>query len=527
MWVSRRRGTLAHVRRTEEDIRGGPAANGLRHVPIAIVGSGFSGIGMGMRLAQLGWDGFLIFEREADLGGTWRDNAYPGCQCDVPSHLYSFSFALNPDWSRTYSPQEEIWEYLRDCAERSGVAEHVRYGHEVQDACWEPGESRWHLRTAGGPYTADALIFANGALAEPKMPELPGAEAFEGRIFHSADWDHEHDLSGERVAVIGTGASAIQIVPTIQPRVERLSVFQRTPAWVLPHRDRPITGMERRLYRRFPILQRLVRALVYWLRELIVIGMVKRPDRMRALERLARKHLRDQVDDPELRERLTPDYSPGCKRLLPSNAFYPALTEENVELVTEPIREVRGRSIVTADGIEHPVDTIVCATGFHVTDNPMLERVRGREGRSVAEHWSETGMRAYLGTTIPGFPNLFLMTGPNTGIGHTSLVVMIEGQIDYVLDALGTMARRGIHAVEVRPEVLARFDTEIQSKMQETVWTTGGCVSWYLDDEGRNPTLWPDFTWRYRLRTRRFDLESYEVVETDRRTAPEPAPLSA
>lgn len=485
----------------------------VQHVPIAVVGSGFSGLGMAMQLKERGYDGFLVFERASDLGGTWRDNSYPGCQCDVPSHLYSFSFALNPEWSRTYSPQSEIWDYLRDCAERDGVAEHIRYDHEVLDACWDPGEALWYLDTAGGRYSAEVLVFANGALAEPKMPDLPGVENFTGAVFHSAEWDHDHDVSGERVAVIGTGASAIQIVPSVQPDVERLHVFQRTPAWVLPHSDRPITEGERRVYRRFPVLQRLVRALVYCLRELLVIGMVKRPDRMKGLEKIARRHLRDNVDDPELRERLTPDYSPGCKRLLPSNDFYPAMDRDNVELVTEPIAEVRERSVVTADGTEIPVDTIVCATGFHVTDNPVLDRIRGRDGRSLAEHWAEGGMRAYLGTTIPGFPNLFLMTGPNTGIGHTSLVVMIEGQIRYVLDALRTMAWRGIHAVDVRRDVFDAFNAEVQDKMQDTVWTSGGCVSWYLDEHGRNPTLWPDFTWKYRLRTRRFDVESYEVVE--------------
>jgi cation diffusion facilitator CzcD-associated flavoprotein CzcO len=481
------------------------------HVRVAIVGCGFSGLGMAIRLKQAERHDFLIFERSSDAGGTWRDNVYPGCQCDVPSHLYSYSFAPNPNWSRTYSPQAEIWDYLRECVHRFGVDPHIRYDHEVHDACWDAAARRWVLQTAGGTYTSDVLVFANGALAEPNVPDIKGAAAFEGQAFHSARWPSGLDLAGKRVAVIGTGASAIQIVPTIQPVVEQLDVYQRTPGWVMPHSDRPIGDGERRLYRAVPGAQRLVRALVYWLRELLVFGMVYRPQLMRVVAKQGLAHLHRQIADPELRRKLTPSFSAGCKRLMPSNHFYPALTRDNVELVTDRITEITPKTVRTADGREREVDVIVYATGFEVTNNPMMMRVRGRHGRSLTDEWENDGVRAYLGTTVPDFPNLFLMTGPNTGIGHTSLLVMIEAQIDYILDALRRMSRGDLAAVDVRREAYDAFDAEIRAKMRHSVWTTGGCSSWYLGPDDRNSTLWPDFTFRYRRRTRRFDIERYNV----------------
>jgi cation diffusion facilitator CzcD-associated flavoprotein CzcO len=481
------------------------------HVRVAIVGSGFAGLGMAIRLLERGERDFVVLERADEVGGTWRDNSYPGCQCDVPSHLYSFSFAPNPGWTRTYSLQEEIQDYLRACTERFGVRPYVRFGCELREARWEAGARRWELETSRGTLTADVLVAAAGALSEPAVPPLPGLDSFRGTIFHSAAWDHEHELAGERVAVIGTGASAIQFVPRIQAEVERLHVFQRTPPWVVPHSDRPVSRLERRAFARFPWLQRLVRGGVYWSREALVLGFCRDRRLMQVPERLARHHLAHQVPDSELRAKLTPRYTIGCKRILVSNEWYPALGRPNVELVTEAIAEVRESSIVTADGAERPIDTIVFGTGFHVTDWPIAERVRGAEGRSLAETWAGS-MRAHLGMSVTGFPNFFMVPGPNTGLGHTSVVFMIESQISYVLDALKTMDALGASSIDVRPEVQAASNAAIDRDMSRTVWNTGGCRSWYLDATGRNSTMWPDFTWRYRLRTRRFELADYAAA---------------
>ena len=482
----------------------------MSHSRIAIVGAGFAGLGAAIRLRQEGIEDFVVFEKNSDVGGTWWDNSYPGCQCDVPSHLYSFSFALNPDWSNTYSPQPEIWAYLRRTAEHFGVLPHIRLNTPVLDACWDEATQRWRLETPDGVHTADVLIGANGALSEPATPDIPGLDRFRGKAFHSARWDEAEEVTGRRVGVIGTGASAIQIVPNIQPDVAQLHVFQRTPPWVLPHSGRPIRDAERTLYRHMPAAQRFVRGLVYWSRELVAYGMTRNPRMLKPVRRMAKRHLYDQVKDPALRKKLRPSYTPGCKRLLPSNDYYPALTKDNVEVVTDGITEIREHSIVTGDGTERAIDTLVLATGFHVTDNPMMERIRGRDGRSLLEHWQTHGAQAYLGTTVPGYPNLFLLAGPNTGIGHTSLVFMIESQIAYVIDALRTMTARQAATVEVSAERFEAYNKELQAKMQRTVWNTGGCASWYLDAEGRNTTLWPDFTWKFRQRTRRFDAEHYE-----------------
>ncbi|MDQ3757603.1 MAG: NAD(P)/FAD-dependent oxidoreductase [Actinomycetota bacterium] len=481
------------------------------HSHVAVVGTGFAGVAAVVRLKQAGFHDVVVFERGTDVGGTWRDNTYPGCQCDVPSHLYSLSFAPNPDWSRTYSMQPEIAAYLRRTAEQFDVLPHVRFGTPVEQARWDAAEQHWVLDTPAGVHTADVVVMANGPMSSPKVPTLPGIDRFEGATFHSAQWDHGHDLAGERVAVVGTGASAIQFVPAIQPEVERLVVFQRTPPWVLPHRDRAITRWERALYRRVPVAQRVVRACVYWSRELVTPAFTRRPKGMRVVRRIALAHLRRQVPDPALRAKLTPTYTPGCKRLLLSNHWYPALSAPNVSVETSGIREVRARSIVTHDGTEHEVDTIVFGTGFHVTDNPVFEHVLGADGRSLADVWRETGMRAYKGTTVSGFPNLFFLAGPNTGIGNTSLLVMVEAQVGYVVDALRTLRSHGAAAVDVLPERLESFNRGLQRRMPPTVWSSGGCSSWYLDAHGRNPTMWPDFTFAFVRMTRRFDVGAYRL----------------
>ena len=480
-----------------------------RHVRVAIVGTGFSGLGMAIRLKEEGEEDFVLLERARDIGGTWRDNTYPGCRCDVPSHLYSFSFAPNPNWSSTFSPQEEILDYLKDCAERFGVLPHIRFDTELESASWDDDRQLWEIETSQGPMTADILIAAQGPLSEPSLPEVPGIDSFEGRAFHSAQWDHDHDLTGERVAVVGTGASAIQFVPEIQPTVEKLHVFQRTAPWVIPHRNRSLKGWERALYRVFPPAQLAMRAGIYWARELFVL-LFRHPPANRLLEQLPLSHMRSQIKDPELRRKLTPDYRMGCKRILPTDEWYPALAKPNVEVITEGITEIRPHSVVAADGCEREVDTIIFGTGFHVTDVPIADRVRGRDGRTLAETWHGS-MQAYKGTTVAGYPNLFFLVGPNTGLGHTSIVFIIESQVAYVLGALRELRRRGAHALEVHADAQAAYNEEIDRMTEGTVWVTGGCTSYYIDRNGHNSALWPTYTWPFRRRLREFDPEAYAI----------------
>jgi len=478
-------------------------------VRVAIVGTGFAGLGMAIRLRQQGEEDFVVLERAGDIGGTWRDNTYPGCRCDVPSHLYSFSFAPNPNWSSTFSPQSEILDYLRDCAERFGVIQHVRFNTEVEGAAWDEHDGVWRIETSNGPISANFLVAAQGPLSEPSLPEVPGIDSFEGTAFHSARWDHGHDLTGERVAVIGTGASAIQFVPEIQPKVGKLHVFQRTAPWVIPHRNRPLKTWERRLYRLFPPAQLAMRAAIYWARELFVLQFRHRAVG-KLLERIPLTHLRRQVKDPGLRGKLTPGYAMGCKRILPTDEWYPALTKPNVEVVTEGITEIRPRSVVAADGSEREVDTIIFGTGFRVTDVPIADRITGRDGRTLAEVWAGS-MSAYKGTTVAGYPNLFFLVGPNTGLGHTSIVFMIESQIAYVLDALATARRRGARTLEVRDDAQSAYNAELDRMTGHTVWVTGGCTSYYIDRNGHNSALWPTFTWPFRRRLREFDAAAYTL----------------
>jgi len=501
----------------ERDRKGSgvPASGGLRHVRVAVVGAGFAGIGMAIRLRRAGIDDFVVLERAPDLGGTWRDNTYPGCACDVPSHLYSYSFAPNPFWSRSFSPQPEIHRYLRECAERFGIRPHLRYDHDVLEARWSEDDQCWNLDTTAGPWRADVVVGGFGPLSEPLVPDLPGLSTFEGTVFHSARWDHDHDLTGERVAVVGTGASAVQFVPEIQPRVRSLDVYQRTAPWVLPRHDRAIGPVEHRIYATHPLLQRLVRAGIYWGRESFATGFARGGRAMAIPSHLAKRHLERQVPDPALRARLTPDYTIGCKRILLSDDYLPALCQPNVTVVTEGIREVRPRSIVTEDGSERPVSTIILGTGFHVTDVPAARRIIGNGGRRLSEAW-QAGMEAYKGTTVAGFPNLFLLVGPNTGLGHTSIVFMIEAQTAYVLDGIRTMDTMGLTSVDVRPEAQRQFNEDLQEKLAPTVWSSGGCRSYYLDAHGKNTTLWPGFTWPYRRLTRHFDPHAYLLTRRAR-----------
>lgn len=488
-------------------------------VKAVIVGAGFAGLAMAIRLKQEGMEDFVVLERADEVGGTWLQNTYPGCMCDVASHLYSLSFAPNPEWSHTYSPQPEIRDYLKGVADRFGIRPHLRTGVSVEASTWLEEKQEWMVETTAGVFTAQVLVSGMGPLTEPKFPDIPGLGSFRGKTIHSARWDHDYELAGKRVASIGTGASAIQYVPAIRGEVEHLYVFQRTAPWVMPHGDRPISDRERNMFRRVPLVQRAIRAGVYWSRELMIFGFAKNPRLMGVLEKLARSHIDKQVSDPELREKVTPNYTIGCKRLLPSNRWYRALGEENVELVTTGISEVREKSVIDTNGVEREIDAIIFGTGFHVTDIPSAQQIRGRDDQLLSDAW-EGSPRAYLGTSIPGFPNFFMLLGPNTGLGHSSMVFMIESQVEHVIGVIRAMEISGAATIEVKSEVHAAFNRTVDKRMSKTVWETGGCTSFYFDATGRNATLWPDFTWRFRRLAAKPPAASYVIGPPVRATVP-------
>jgi cation diffusion facilitator CzcD-associated flavoprotein CzcO len=430
----------------------------------------------------------------------------------VQSHLYSFSFEPWPAWTREFAPHGEIFAYLRHCADKYGIRPHVRFGARVVRAVWDERAGTWTVETGDGrTFIARAVVSGCGPLSRPQLPDIPGLASFEGKTFHSARWDHAFPLGGKSVAVVGTGASAIQIVPSIAPEVGRLLVFQRTAPWLMPKPDAPIPGWKRALFARAPVAQKLARARIYWTRELLALGFVVEPRIMKLGETLGRRRLARQVADPALRAKLTPGYTMGCKRILPTNEYLPALQRPNVELVTDGIAEVRSRAIVTKGGAQHAVDAIVLATGFEAAEQVAPFEVRGRGRRELNEVWRD-GAEAYLGTTVAGFPNMFLLIGPNTGLGHSSMVFMIESQVAYVLDALRTMKSEHLKLVDVKPEAQARYNARLQERLKHTVWMSG-CMSWYLTRTGKNTTIWPGFTFEYRLRTRRFDPHAYERVK--------------
>ncbi|MFK4866504.1 flavin-containing monooxygenase [Streptomyces sp. CSMPJR101] len=500
------------------------------HVRVAVVGSGFGGLGAAVRLRREGVTDFVVLERAGSVGGTWRDNSYPGCACDVPSHLYSFSFAPNPDWPRTFSGQEHIRAYLEHVTDTFGLRPHIRFDTEVKRMTWNGERLCWDIETSRGELSADLVVSATGPLSDPKIPEIPGLDSFPGKVFHSARWDHDYDLRGKRVAMVGTGASAIQIVPSIQPEVERLTLFQRTPPWVMPRMDRAISGAERSLHRALPFTSRLRRGVLWGIRELQVQAFTKHPNELGFIEGLAKRNMGRAIKDPELRAKLTPDYRIGCKRILLSSSYYPALAQPNVDVVASGLSEIRGSTLVAADGSEAEVDAIVFGTGFHVTDMPIAERVVGAEGRTLAEAW-KGGMEALRGASAAGFPNWMTIIGPNTGLGNSSMILMIESQLNYMadfvrqLDVLG-----GRVALDVRPSAVHTWNRRVQQRMTRTVWNTGGCTSWYLDAQGRNTTVWPGTTAEFRRATRRVDLAEYAVVrppEPERAPSGESAEVSA
>ena len=484
---------------------------------VAIVGAGFGGIGLGIKLHRAGVD-FTILEKAGGVGGVWRDNAYPGLTCDVPSHLYSFSFEPKHDWSRRYPRRDEILAYLEECATKYGLRDRLRLGTEVAEARFDEGAGRWRIRTgAGEEIEADVLVSATGQLSRPSYPRIPGLDRFEGELFHSARWNHDYDLTGRRVAALGTGASAVQYVPEIAPRVERLHLFQRTPAWVVPKPDRPYRPRQRALFRRLPWLQSFNRWLTFWRFEYFALALARAQWLIKPWERGYLRRLEREVPDPDKRARLVPDFPIGCKRILISNDYLPALARANVELVTDAVTEVGADRVITADGTEREVDAIVLGTGFQANDFLAPMTILGLGGRDLNDAWRD-GAEAHLGLAVSGFPNMFMLYGPNTNLGAGSIVAMLESQIDYVVGAVRELGRTGALWMDVRADVQSRFNAEVQERLRDTVWTKG-CDSWYRTESGKVVNNWPGIVAEYRRRTRSPDLTEFTLAPAGREPA--------
>ncbi|MGA6206092.1 flavin-containing monooxygenase [Nocardia testacea] len=481
-----------------------------RPVSIVIIGAGFGGIGVAIELRRHGFDQLTILEKAADLGGVWRENTYPGAACDVPSPLYSYSFEQKPDWPQRYSGQAAIHDYLRGVARRHGLVDRIEFGVEVTDAVFDEHAGTWTVHTADGSRrTAEVLISAVGQLSRPQLPAIPGIDSFTGPAFHSALWDHEVDLTGKRVACIGTGASAIQYVPRIQPVVERLTLFQRTAAWVLPKFDTDYSPIQHKLFARIPGML-LVERLGWWLTaEISSLGLVELPIIGRLVSRLATRNLTKNVDDPDLRAALTPDYPIACKRTLFSSDYYPALTRPNVEVTTSGITEITPQGVRTADGTLHEADVIIYGTGFKGTEFLWPMRITGRNGRELAEAWS-AGAHAYYGITVPEFPNLFMVYGPNTNLGVGSIIYMIESQSRYIRQAVELLAGTPGHVLEVRADTEQAFNDALQKRLERTPWNF--CSSWYRNAAGKITNNWPGTVTRYRRRVRRLDPRDYTLT---------------
>ncbi|MCD0451428.1 NAD(P)/FAD-dependent oxidoreductase [Actinocorallia sp. API 0066] len=471
---------------------------------IVIIGAGFAGLGMGIKLKEAGYHDFVILEKAKDLGGTWWENTYPGCACDVPSPMYSFSFELNKNWSQLFAPQPEIQRYLAHCAEKYNIRKHIRFGESVDAIEYDDAAQRWNIALVGGEVlTPRAVISGVGALHVPSFPEIPGLETFEGKAFHSAEWDHSYDLRGKRVAVIGTGASAIQFVPEVAEVAAHTTVFQRTPAWI---QSKPNIKLPAAF--KLPGVPRAVRNIIYWVLEARAVSFALDPRLAGPMKWMATRHLKKQVKDPELRRKLTPDYTIGCKRVLLSNNYYPSLTRDDVDLVTEGVAEVRPNSVITKDGREIEVDAIIFGTGFKVVDAMEHWVITGRNGQKIQQAW-ENGVEAHHGTTVPGFPNFFVLLGPNTGLGHNSVVFMIEVQVQHILSLLKLLSDTGATTVEPKPEAVRAYNDKLHKRLRKAVWNEGGCMSWYLDQDGINRTTWPGFTFEFWADSRKARREDY------------------
>ena len=504
-----------------------PAATAPTRTDVVVIGSGFAGLGTAIKLKEAGVADVVVLEAADEVGGTWRDNTYPGAACDIQSHLYSFSFEPNPGWSKVFSPQPEIQRYLVHVADRYGLRDHVEFRAHVVDATWDEDERTWTVTTTDGrSWVADAVVGAIGGLRDPKYPAIPGRTSFEGVEMHSARWDHDVDLAGKRVVVVGTGASAIQIVPAIAPEAEHVTLMQRTPPWILPRHQHDYPELLKQAFRYVPGLRALHRTQLYWQNELRFLGFGRlNPIVMPLAERLSSRYLRSQISDPELRAKVQPDYRLGCKRMLISDDYYPSLTRDDVSVVTDGIAEITPTGLVTDTGETIDADVIVYCTGFHIEEPLGQLTVRGVGGTTLQEAWADRPI-SYMGVAMPGFPNLFLMVGPNSGLGHNSIIFMIESQLNYVVPALRRIVQGGVAELDLKPSALEDFRDEVDRRSEHTVWSSG-CDSWYVDEQGRNYTLWPASTAEYRLRMARFDDRAYHVTRRSdlptRQPASEPA----
>lgn len=482
----------------------------IQHFDILITGAGFAGICMAIKLKELGKYKFAILEKADRVGGTWRDNHYPGAACDVPSLLYSYSFETWPNWERGYSPHHNILEYIEFCVDKYKLKEHLKLGEEVVRIEWLEKERLWEGETRkGNIYRAKIAIGSTGPLARPKLPAIPGRDSFAGGSWHTANWNHDFTLKGKRVAIIGTGASAIQVVPAIADEVGELKLFQRTPPWVIHRNDKAISKGRKRRHQAFPLLQKIRRELIYWEFESKAVAFVSLPGAMKTAKRLALRNLNKSIADPELRKSLTPSYMMGCKRVLRSDDYFPTLNKENVNLIIDHIDQITHEGILTKDGHLHKVDAIVYATGFEASENMAPFAIKGKGGADLQEAWKEGG-EAYLGTTIANFPNFFIIVGPNTGLGHNSIIHIIESQVNYIQKALQTMENQGLASVEVKSDIQNVYNQKIQKRLAGTIWNVGGCMSWYLNSHGKNTTMWPGYTFEFRRMTKSFKLIDYD-----------------
>lgn len=480
------------------------------HHHMVIIGTGFGGLGMAIELKRAGFTDFTLVEKSDAIGGTWRDNHYPGAACDVESHLYSFSFAPKTDWSRKFARQPEILAYMQDCAQQYGLYEHIAFNTEIASIVFEESEKRWHLTTTDGrTMTAAVVITACGQLNQPAYPHIEGADRFNGPVFHSARWEHDVPLTGRRIAVIGTGASAIQFVPEIAKQAAHISVFQRSGAWVMRKSDGAFSDEAQQRFARWPAWASLYRASIYWKNEVRALAFTRWSALLKPFAGMARHAARQQMNDDDKRQRLMPDYPIGCKRILMSNEWYPAIDADHVDLVTQPIANITADGVRTTDGQTHPADVLIYGTGFQATDFLTPMQITGRDGRELNQVWRD-GAHAYKGITVHGFPNLFMLYGPNTNLAHNSIIFMLESQIRYVLDAVRQLQRPDIATLEVRQDRENAFNTRIQQALDDTVWQSG-CQSWYVNESGRNTVNWPGFTFSFRRATAQIDLADYHA----------------
>ena len=483
-----------------------------KHTNIIIIGSGFSGIGMAINLQKKGKNDFLILERSSEIGGTWRDNNYPGAACDVPSHLYSFSFEPNPNWTYMFSRHDEILDYNKHCVEKYNLSAKICLNTNIQKAVFDESKGVWSLVSEdGSAYTCRILIGATGPLNKWEIPEYPGINSFENTMFHSSNWNHDIDLEGKKVAVIGTGASAIQIVPEIADKVKELYLFQRTAPWVIPRPDRKISKLEKWFFKTLPFTQKLIRKFLYWNNELVAYALTKRVSLMKYIQKIGEYNIRRGVKNESLRSLLTPNYTMGCKRILLSNEYYPALDRKNVTVVVDPINAFTSNAIQTKNKDLFEADVVVWATGFTASEHSAPFEILGLNGVSLNQKWAKGG-QSYKGSAVNDFPNFFSIIGPNTGVGHTSMIVMMEAQYVYILEAIEHLSKEGVKFLNVKLSAQEAFNRNIQEKLQGTIWQKGGCSSWYQNSEGKNTTLWPDFTFNFAKTNRHFDVENYDVV---------------